>query len=822
MIAHPCLYQDFVAKVEDEPAQSSISTEQPEEVSETAQARTAPQPTSDLPESGLSTHQATENALPPRPQEATETPQEDDLAEKTERLNIGAKSSSVPPSAPIAEPIAAPAPRTVQRSPTALSSTSNLAPAQASQATDSPEKPQSFKDKLAAFNRSATSVSGPPPPLKPKPLGSSGGAGTWAWKQKQQQAAAAEGNAKSGLTDSVSTEQQHPAPISNRESEESAQHPIPAGASGMSASDAKASIAAGGSLRERMAALAGAGAFGSDKPKGPPPPVASKPRVWKRPEQPVAAEPTPGSGVADVAQAGLSSGTSQPTGVDSDPAEHASAQQERPTEGAEQDQGEDEDEEQREKERRAAIAARMARLGGRGVMGMPMPIGGAKPVARQVETERMEETHETPRADEMESKNIGEQPSVTTSSLNQGPSLGTAEGSLPETATGTPATIAMPAIPRKAGPPRRKAPTRTDTGGSGISAAPSSPLAQEGASVPPLSSARIPESSTVSEPLPDPPVLREDIPSPTCEGDDREIPLPRTEEELAKEREYEEAGRGPRGAEGAEKAGIALATVGNSVSAEEIEKEVPSSHNEAPLHHERSLPPPPPPADEDDEDFGQPEDDEDEDDEDEDDTVMKQAASGGLLSRASDALDYRATMDAAQPVEFEPLQSPASTTGALPETPSLQQTVLSPPSAPQNLLGLPRDEVEMKREAESAEDTEKDPAPPPPPRTAIDANDEGERIKPAGPRPLPPSPARGLPPLQVAPNAPPTDPSTQPPRSPLGEATALNVPGAPLPTRQASVRSPSSAGPPVAVSAVETVDSPVEREWAKGNCDGSC
>lgn len=672
-----------------------------------------------------------------------------------------------------------------------------------SQATDSDDKPQSFKDKLAAFNRSTTSGSGPPPPLKPKPLGASGGVGTWAWKQKQQQAAAAEGTAKAPPAEPTS-EHLHPAPIANRETEESTQHTAPAAASGMSASDAKASIAAGGSLRERMAALAGAGAFGSDKPKGPPPPIASKPRVWKRPEQPAVAEPAPGFSEGDAEQTGSSFGAPHPTAVRSDSAGPATEQQERATEGDEQGQGDDDDAVQKEKERRAAIAARMARLGGRGVMGMPMPIGGPKPVARQVEAEHTEDAGVSAQTNH-ESKTIGEE-SAAASSFEQGVSLGSAEGAAPESATSPPATIAMPAIPRKAGPPRRKPPTRTDTGGSGISAAASSPVVHEGTSVP-LSSGVPAEPSIVPEPTSNPPIQREEIPSPTCEGDDREIPLPKTEEELAKEREYEEAGRGPRGAEGAERAGIALATVSASAQADETGDQAPDSHNEAPLHHERSLPPPPPPADDED-DFGEPDD--EEDDGDANDDIMKQAASGGLLSRSTNAPESQTSVGTAQPVDFQPLQSPASTTGALPETPSLQQTVFSPPSAPQNLLGLPKDEVEMKREGESTGDAYS--APPPPPRTGGDTNDEGERIKPAGPRPLPPSPARGLPPLQVSNNPHASSLATQQPISPLGEAQTHASPSAPLPTRQASVRSATSTGPSPLVGEAETVRSSVERE----------
>jgi hypothetical protein len=299
------------------------------------------------------------------------------------------------------------------------------------------------------------------------------------------------------------------------------------------------------------------------------------------------------------------------------------------------------------------------------------------------------------------------------------------------------------------------------------------------------------------------------LPSPTTEGDDREIPLPKTEEELAKEREYEEAGRGPRGAEGAERAGIALDAVGATEPSTDAKLEEPLARHEGLLHHERSLPPPPPAADDDD-DFGEPE---NEEDENASNDIMKQAASGGLLSQHPNSSDAQPTMDTAQPVDYQPLRSPATSTGALLETASVSQTVFSPPSAPQNLLGLPRDEVEMKKEADSAGDTDDDAPPPPPPRNVGDVMDEGERVKPAGPRPLPPSPARVLPPVQT--NAPVSSRPTEQHETPRSESSERIAAAAPIPTRQGSMRSSSQAGLSQSMSRDETMHSPVEREFAK-------
>lgn len=665
------------------------------------------------------------------------------------------------------------------------------------QSTEPAEKPTSFKDKLAAFNRSAGSA-GPPPPLKPKPLAASGGPGTWAWKQKQQQ-------------------QQHqamPAPNLAQESQQtdaSREHPDPTpSSSGMSASDAKASIGLGGSLKERMAALAGAGAFGGEKTsKGPPPAVGSKPRVWKRPE---VAPPSMHEGEGSE---GLAAG--EGTG-------------EERRDVAKDDAG-DVQEDQLEKERRAAIAARMARLGGRGVMGMPMPIGGPKPVAAdKVETNE-------PAA--QESKSVGDDV-ISPVDNAASPAIEAAESPTPESPA--PTTIAMPAIPRKAGPPRRKPPTRTATNGSVGSS--STPVETSQASAPP--SDTTPSHAEV-------PIIGE-IPSPTTEGDDREIPLPKTREQLLQEREFEEAGAGPNGAEGALAAGIALASADDSLGQQvrEVPPDAPSlpgvDDREIPLprtegevareheyakagkgiqgaegakaagialadveepgeqagavpvsspeasghagvHHERSLPPPPLVVDDDDDDdFGESNATE-EDDEDDGDDIMKQAASGNLLANPTTTVHQQTPSDT-DPVGFQPLQSPAPITSTT-KSPITESTETSPVA----MLGLPKDEVALKHDAvataEGGEEDEGD-TPPPPPRP-VGAGDEGERVKPAGPRPLPPSPGRALPQLQtVQPMAGRsiTSPSTAQ-RDASGPKEDETAP--PPPLRQTSVISPAQA-----------------------------
>jgi myosin tail region-interacting protein MTI1 len=171
----------------------------------------------------------------------------------------------------------------------------------------------------------------------------------------------------------------------------------PAHASGMSATDAISSISkGGGSLKERMAALQGKGAFGDTSASVAPPlpSTEGKPRVWRvSPAPPVepkveeSAEYT-GDKAEVISQERSPIGRSpisplyEAKGMDAALDEDAGA--------ATSETGNDDEEkteEEQERERRAAIAARMARLGGARV-GMPVGFGiaakglhgGAKPV----------------------------------------------------------------------------------------------------------------------------------------------------------------------------------------------------------------------------------------------------------------------------------------------------------------------------------------------------------------------------------------------------------------------------------------------------------
>jgi hypothetical protein len=161
----------------------------------------------------------------------------------------------------------------------------------------------------------------------------------------------------------------------------------------MSASDAKDSITkgGGGSLKDRMAALQGKGAFGAPAPPLAPKPAVERPR-WKPP--PAVAAPVDDNdhdGAGDEPPAAAIDITvdrtkSPPLSVKSQGSldlpkpvvegEETSAAE--PITSTEVDAEGTTNPEEEERQRRAAIAARMARLGG-ARMGMAPPVLAKKP-----------------------------------------------------------------------------------------------------------------------------------------------------------------------------------------------------------------------------------------------------------------------------------------------------------------------------------------------------------------------------------------------------------------------------------------------------------
>jgi myosin tail region-interacting protein MTI1 len=214
-------------------------------------------------------------------------------------------------------------------------------------------KPGSLRDRIAAFEQKPASSPAPPPAPRPKPGNLS------QWKPRPP-----------------SPHDTQPAIDRNDRNDTS-----------MSASDAKESITKGGSLKERMAALQGLGVLGGGPAAPLPPKPAEKPK-WKPPPQVAVVPPVAGEDdEADGAEVDNKPAISplKPPGDDIAGALSKHPQPAPTQDGQSEADGEapvageevpDPDEEERQ--RRAAIAARMARLGGMRV-GMGPPIFGRKP-----------------------------------------------------------------------------------------------------------------------------------------------------------------------------------------------------------------------------------------------------------------------------------------------------------------------------------------------------------------------------------------------------------------------------------------------------------
>jgi hypothetical protein len=213
-------------------------------------------------------------------------------------------------------------------------------------------KPGSLRDRIAAFESKATTAktttTSSPPSIRPKP-------NPVVWKPRPS-SPSPEGpnNHGSGTTGAIS-------------------------AGGMSASDAKESITRAGGLRERMAALQGKGAFGGPPPVAaakPPLPQGEKPR-WRPPPK-VIVPPSP----LEEKEGAEKERAPEPVVPSSPPADLSSA----PLGGDAEMKEEKEEKEEADDEanRRAALAARMARLGGARVgLAAPAPLSKKPDVANK-------------------------------------------------------------------------------------------------------------------------------------------------------------------------------------------------------------------------------------------------------------------------------------------------------------------------------------------------------------------------------------------------------------------------------------------------------
>ncbi|KAH9841703.1 uncharacterized protein C8Q71DRAFT_344536 [Rhodofomes roseus] len=296
--------------------------------------------------------------------------------------------------------------------------------------SDPPKKPGSLRDRIAAFENKGTAAP-PPPAPRPKP------AGGVSWKPRPRS----------------------PPPVSNASSDEALEA---AKAAGMSAADAKTSIGQGVSLKERMAALQGFNAFGGSAASPPPKPATEKPK-WKPPPV-VSPPPADDDEKEEIAKPAVVPESES----EGDVQEHKPVTEGEPT--GEEGEGQAEpDLEEEERQRRAAIAARMARLGGARV-GMAPPVFGRKPDIKKPEAPKVaDEEHR-----EQESAPAVSPPAVVsppeTASVTSQKSDPTAtdyfeskdpEHLSPESAPTPPVrspAMPVPAGPRRAAPPRKRAP----------------------------------------------------------------------------------------------------------------------------------------------------------------------------------------------------------------------------------------------------------------------------------------------------------------------------------------------------------------------------
>ena len=213
-----------------------------------------------------------------------------------------------------------------------------------------PKKPGSLRDRIAAFESKQTAPApAPTPGLRPKP-------GNVSWK---------------------------PRPPSPSSSSPASTDQIPKGG-GLSASDAKESISKAGSLKDRMAALKGKGAFGPPAVASAPiPKPASEKPKWKPPPKPARLS-LDGDGLAS-AQTSPPTDRKFPTRRPSEDQQPSSPPKSPPAAELTCAPGDELDHEEEERQRRAAIAARMARLGG-ARLGMVPPMGAMTSFLQKAET----------------------------------------------------------------------------------------------------------------------------------------------------------------------------------------------------------------------------------------------------------------------------------------------------------------------------------------------------------------------------------------------------------------------------------------------------
>ncbi|ODO10042.1 hypothetical protein I350_02267 [Cryptococcus amylolentus CBS 6273] len=629
--------------------------------------------------------------------------------EETPSNDAPSAAPEVPESAPVvSEPVAVqelePTPAKAAPPPQAPAASPPATTTKPPTADDGEEKrPQSMKERLAFF--AAAQDKPAPPPIKPKPAA---GGLTWSQRQKLRQ----EQEAKE-REEAAARGESAPAPVSAApaptlpEPVEQAPKEQQEGA-GMSTADAVSSITKGGSLKDRMAALQGSGAFGQQQEKPPPPAPSGK--VWSRP----AAPPQPDTEVAKGEEGASREGDGTVP------------------EGTEATHDDEESEEAKEKARKAAITARLAKLGARGPMGvMPTAPPVRKQSTKSVTSPSVEKAE--PVAPESSSNDDGA-PVAT-------PLAAAVPKEAPESETESaapPKSIPIAAVPRRTAPPRRRTAPRTTS---------SNPAPESETPPMPERDVRLETKDAEGHPVPPQQVMVAN----------EEAPLPKTEEQLETQRQQEQRGESIGGLEGAQAAGIAVDTPGDGAEQpEQVEleedREIVESLGEKPepavafigaddTEKEKATAGPDPiesiPAQK-------------QVVEGDEKDVVPQERPQSILK--TDDLDRdSADKDRSGPLSPSPITTvPLRPAG--PDSPVSPVNAEEPPlprARRMTIEDMPLDEVERKHMHEQTHETpvqwaplardpspsktvEVDAAPPPPPRRSLD--------KPAGPRPLPSAP----------------------------------------------------------------------------------
>nr|ODN99813.1 hypothetical protein L204_02253 [Cryptococcus depauperatus CBS 7855] len=428
---------------------------------------------------------------------------------------------------------------------------------------DSPAQPQSMKDRLAFF-QAAQNKTAPPPPIKPKPAISGL---TWSQRQKLRQEQEAKEKEQAEAKGEIPLAS---AAVSSSESTTTNDRKSEPQNSGMSAADALTSITKGGSLKERMAALQGSGAFGGGTTASSLP--ASSGKIWKRPSVP---DPVPNT---EEEAEGLESfvRVRSPETEDKDTLDKEAKEQ--------STKGEDQTEEDEEKARRAAIAARMARLGARGPMNMMASVPAIRP-AKQNSADltplsptegKTESAVTTTDGNSKESANITEPTNADELKDDEtitGLTASTENITEEELATAAPKSVPITAMPRRTAPPRRRNPALSSASTVSPPAAQIGPLHSSDTSLEPSKPSPVTKVVQPQERLETFDIEGHPIPPKQTMVYNEEAPLPKSKEALEKEREDEERGAGIGGLEGAQAAGIPVTPVDATKDERFIEKQ---------------------------------------------------------------------------------------------------------------------------------------------------------------------------------------------------------------------------------------------------------